>query len=46
MVKVGDPIVDKIHFVKWSLAGIKIQELKERMDYSSAVIGVIFAYPT
>ena len=43
--KVGRPIVDKIHFVKWSLAGIQIQELKEPMDYSSAVIGVIFAYP-
>jgi len=43
--KVGKPIIDKIHFVKWSLAGIQIQELKERMDYSSAVIGVIFAYP-
>ncbi len=43
--KIGNPIIDKIHFVKWSLAGIQIQELKERMDYSSAVIGVIFAYP-
>ena len=43
--KVGQPIIDKVHFVKWSLAGIQIQELKERMDYSSAVIGVIFAYP-
>lgn len=43
--KVRDPIIDKIHFVKWSLAGIQIQEGNERMDYSSAVIGVIFAYP-
>jgi len=43
--KVGQPIIDKVHFVKWSLAGIQIQEGKERMDYSSAVIGVIFAYP-
>ncbi len=43
--KVGQPIIDKVHFVKWSLAGIQIQEIKERMDYSSAVIGVIFAYP-
>ena len=43
--KVGQPIIDKIHFVKWSLAGIQIQEGKERMDYSSAVIGVIFAFP-
>ena len=43
--KVGRPIIDKIHFVKWSLAGIQIQEIKEPIDYSSAVIGVIFAYP-
>lgn len=43
--KVGQPIIDKIHFVKWSLAGIQIQEIKEPMDYSSAVIGVIFAFP-
>ena len=43
--KVGQPIIDKIHFVKWSLAGIQIQEIKEPIDYSSAVIGVIFAYP-
>ena len=43
--KGGQPIIDKIHFVKWSLAGIQIQEIKEPMDYSSAVIGVIFAYP-
>ena len=43
--KLGQPIIDKIHFVKWSLAGIQIQEIKEPMDYSSAVIGVIFAYP-
>jgi len=41
----GDPIIDKVHFVKWSLAGIQIQEVKEKMDYSSAVIGIIFAYP-
>ena len=39
------PIIDKIHYVKWSLSGIQILELKERMDYSSAVIGVIFVYP-
>ncbi len=43
--EVGQPILDKIHFVKWSLAGIQIQEIKEPMDYSSAVIGVIFVYP-
>ncbi len=41
----GNPLIDKVHFVKWSLAGIQIQEVKEKMDYSSAVIGIIFAYP-
>ncbi|MGI9530152.1 hypothetical protein [Lutimonas sp.] len=43
--ELGNPIIDKIHFVKWSLAGIQIMEVPEPMDYSSAVIGVIFAYP-
>ena len=33
-----NPIIDKIHFVKWSLAGIQIQEAKERMDYSCCLL--------
>ncbi len=39
------PIIDRVHWVKWSLSGIQILEIPEEMDYSSAVIGVIFAYP-
>ena len=39
------PIIDKVHFVKWSLAGIQILDQPERMDFSTAVIGVIFAWP-
>ena len=40
-----EPIVDRVHWVKWSLSGIQIMEVPEQLDYSSAVIGVIFAYP-
>ena len=40
-----EPIVDRVHWVKWSLSGIQILEVPEDMDYSTAVIGVIFAYP-
>ena len=43
--KVSEPIVDRVHWVKWSLSGIQILEVPQEMDYSSAVIGVIFAYP-
>jgi hypothetical protein len=39
------PIIDRVHWVKWSLSGIQILEIPEEMDYSSAVIGIIFAYP-
>jgi hypothetical protein len=49
LVKVdGDlqqPIIDKIHFVEVKLSGIQIQQIPEPLDYSSAIIGVIFAYP-
>ena len=40
-----EPIIDRVHWVKWSLSGIQILEIPEEMDYSTAVIGVIFAYP-
>lgn len=40
-----EPIIDRVHWVKWSLSGIQILEVPQEMDYSSAVIGVIFAYP-
>jgi hypothetical protein len=41
----SEPIIDKIHFVEVALSGIRIMEQPGRMDYSSAIIGVIFAYP-
>ena len=43
--KEDEPIIDRVHWVKWSLSGIQILEAPQEMDYSSAVIGVIFAYP-
>jgi hypothetical protein len=39
------PIIDKVHFVEVALAGIQILEKPKQMDYASAIIGVIFAYP-
>lgn len=39
------PIIDRVHWVKWSLSGMQIIEGQKEMDYSSAIIGVIFAYP-
>ena len=39
------PIIDKIHFVEVKLSGIQIQQIPEPLNYSSAIIGVIFAYP-
>jgi hypothetical protein len=39
------PIIDKVHFVEVALSGIRIMEKPKRMDYASAIIGVIFAYP-
>ncbi len=39
------PIIDRVHWVKWSLSGMQILAGQQDMDYSSAIIGVIFAYP-
>jgi len=39
------PIIDKIHFVEVNMYGIQILENAKPMDYSSAIIGVIFAFP-
>ncbi len=40
-----EPIIDRIHFVEVSLSGIQIMEIPKPLHYSSAIIGVIFAYP-
>ena len=42
---IQQPIIDKIHFVEVKLSGIQIQQIPEPLNYSSAIIGVIFAYP-
>lgn len=39
------PIIDRIHFVEVRLSGIQIMEIPKPLPYSSAIIGVIFAYP-
>ncbi len=40
-----EPIIDRVHFVQARISGIQILETPQRLDYSSAIIGVIFAYP-
>ena len=40
-----DPIIDKTHFVEVQLSGIQILSVPKDLPYSSAIIGVIFAYP-
>ncbi|MCG8306746.1 MAG: hypothetical protein MI975_05085 [Cytophagales bacterium] len=39
------PVIDRIHFVEVQLSGIQIIEIPKPIPYSSAIIGVIFAYP-
>jgi hypothetical protein len=39
------PIIDKVHFVEVNMYGIQVVEKPKPMDYASAIIGVIFAYP-
>jgi hypothetical protein len=39
------PLIDKVHFVEVNMYGIQVVENAKPMDYSSAIIGVIFAYP-
>lgn len=38
------PIVDRVHFIEVQLSGIQIMEIPKPLPYSSAIIGVIFAY--
>jgi len=39
------PIIDKVYFVEVRLFGIQILQEVKKLDYSSAIIGVIFAFP-
>jgi len=43
--KTVKPIIDKVYFVEVRLFGIQILQEVKKIDYSSAIIGVIFAYP-
>jgi hypothetical protein len=40
------PILDRTNFVKVSLQGIKLVEVPERMEISTAIVGVIITYLT
>ena len=42
----GNPILDRTNYVKVSLTGIQIVEQPERLEISTAIIGVILAYIT
>ena len=44
--KALQPILDRTNFVKVSLTGIRILEAPERLELSSAIVGVIFTYIT
>jgi hypothetical protein len=41
----GEPIIDRIHFVEANLTGIQVIETPKPLPFSSALVGVIFAYP-
>lgn len=40
-----EPTLDKARFVEVNLSGIQIIERVRELDYTSAIIGVIFSYP-
>jgi hypothetical protein len=39
------PILDKVHFIRVAMSGIQIIENPSDMDFSTAIIGIILAYP-
>jgi len=39
------PILDKVHFIQVAMSGIQIIENPIVVDYATAIIGIIFAYP-
>ena len=39
------PIIDRVHFVEATLSGIQVVEIPKPLNYGSAIIGVILAYP-
>ena len=40
------PILDRINYIKVSMSGIRILEVPERLELSSAIVGVIISYIT
>lgn len=42
--KLAKPIIDRINFVRLSLRGIQVMEAPERLDQSTAIVGVILAF--
>jgi hypothetical protein len=44
--RAGEPILDRTNFVKVSLRGIQILEVPERLETSTAIVGVILSYLT
>jgi len=43
--KVVKPIIDRVQFVKPNLTGIQVLEESEDIEYLSAIVGIILAYP-
>ena len=43
--KAVKPIVDRVQFVKPNLTGIQVLEDSEDVEYLSAIVGIILAYP-
>ena len=39
------PILDKVHFIQVAMSGIQIIENPGDMDFATAIIGIILAYP-
>jgi hypothetical protein len=39
------PILDKVHFIQVAMSGIQIIENPDDMDFATAIIGIILAYP-
>ncbi len=44
--KPGAPILDRIDYVKVALSGIQLMEKPERLEISTAILGIIIAYIT
>ncbi len=43
--KIVKPIIDRVQFVKPNLTGIQVLENSQEVEYLSAIVGIILAYP-